>query len=183
MQKYRIVCLGDSLTQGYNLPVESRWTNLLESTTSTKIINCGVNGDTTAGMLARLPLILKEHRPTHIIILGGTNDVWFGLPNAHIVANIHAMIRQAKYDNVLGIVGIPTSIHTNDFNILSEPYKERMVQFQKTLVEYCINDQRTYIPFHEQILDDHFLEDGLHINAEGQTVMKNQVYTLLQTIL
>jgi len=184
MSDTRIVCLGDSLTQGFDVSVESRWTTLLQDALKVEIINCGINGDTTSGMLARLPLILKEHQPTHLLILGGTNDLWFGLPNTHIIANIHAIIRQTTYNNVRAIVGIPTSIiHNHIQNIVKENYSDRMSQFQKDLKKYCLSDDQVYIPFQEHMRQYHFLEDGLHSNKEGQVSMKEQALNILERML
>ena len=176
--------MGDSLTQGYNLIEESRWTNLLENSIKSEVINCGINGDTTTGMLGRLTPILKEYRPSHLIILGGTNDVWFGLTNAQIIANIHAMVRQALYYNVLPIVGIPTSIMDVSLkNNLNENYCERMAQFQHELKDYCIKDGQLYIPFYENLNETHFLKDGLHPNETGQHVIKQLVFSVLEPTL
>ena len=37
------------------------------------------SGDTTAGMLARCERLLMEHQPSHMLVIGGTYDLWFGL--------------------------------------------------------------------------------------------------------
>ena len=49
----KLICLGDSLTFGYGVRVSQRWTHLCAQDTGWKIVNEGVSGDTTGGMLAR----------------------------------------------------------------------------------------------------------------------------------
>ena len=184
MSNYKILCLGDSLTQGYNTEENSRWTDLLQNEIDAKVINCGISGDTTNGMLARCERLLVSHKPTHLIILGGTNDLWFGLSNELIIANIYAMIKQAIYNNTIPIVGIPTTIvNAKERNFTKENYLERITKFQDLLSAFCLVDNQQVISFSENMTKDHFLEDGLHPNKAGQMVIKNTVLKVLKTIL
>ncbi|MGB1309123.1 MAG: GDSL-type esterase/lipase family protein [Oceanihabitans sp.] len=176
MKNKKIVCLGDSLTQGYQINEANRWTNLLQNEFAANIINCGISGDTTNGMLARCETVLLQYKPTHIIILGGTNDLWFGLKNEYILSNIHAMIRQASNYNAIPVVGIPTTILNNkERNFVKENYLERITNFQDMLEAYCLVDNQKTIPFYKNMNASHFLEDGLHPNEAGQIIIKNNV--------
>ena len=59
----KLICLGDSLTFGYGVRASQRWTHLCAQHTGWKIVNEGVSGDTTGGMLARLAArVLPELR-------------------------------------------------------------------------------------------------------------------------
>lgn len=49
----KIVCLGDSLTYGFGVSRSNSWTNIVNEETRLEIVNKGINGDTTSGMLAR----------------------------------------------------------------------------------------------------------------------------------
>ncbi|MFT6707865.1 MAG: acyl-CoA thioesterase-1, partial [Flavobacteriales bacterium] len=53
MQIKKLVTLGDSLTEGYNIDKLKRWTKLLHQKHNLEIINSGISGDTTTGMLSR----------------------------------------------------------------------------------------------------------------------------------
>ena len=86
----KLVCLGDSLTEGYEIDNNKSWTELLQKELNVEVINAGISGDTTSGMLARCEKLLLEHQPSHLIIFGGTNDLWFGLKDEFILSNIHA---------------------------------------------------------------------------------------------
>ena len=184
MNTQKILCLGDSLTQGYGLSLASRWTNLLEHDINIDVINCGINGDTTAGMLARCERLLIEHRPTHLIILGGTNDLWFGLSNELLISNIHAILKQARFYNIEPVIGIPPStLNDNEENFLNENYKQRISNFQDLLAAYCVTKEYHSIPFYINMTDDHYLDDGLHPNEKGQIIMKEQVLRILKTLL
>ena len=47
----RIVCIGHSLTEAADLDPEDTWPSLLEKTLKLKIINKGIGGDTSGGLL------------------------------------------------------------------------------------------------------------------------------------
>ena len=172
MKIQKLLCLGDSLIEGYNIEQSTRWTDLLQNQMNVDVVNCGISGDTTTGMLARCERILLEHKPSHLIILGGTNDLWFGLKDEFIISNIHAMSRQARYHGVESIVGIPTpSFNLNELNVVHENYSECIRSFQRTLIDHCVEDEKLYINFSLNMKTEHFLEDGVHPNEEGQKLM------------
>ena len=178
----KLLCLGDSLTEGYDIPKSSRWTHLLRDQLKIEVINAGISGDTTAGMLARCERLLIEHKPSDLLILGGTNDLWFGHKDEMIMSNIHAIRRQARYHNIIPIVGIPTpSMSINDLNLVHENYSECIRSFQNALINYCNDDDQDIIDFSLKMKAEHFLDDGIHPNEEGQKIMMQNVYNHLKS--
>ena len=79
MDAIKLLCIGDSLTYGYETEPLKRWTSLLEQNLGVEVFNYGINGDTTTGMLSRFMDAHKSVKPTHTLIFGGTNDLWFGI--------------------------------------------------------------------------------------------------------
>lgn len=72
-----IAALGDSLTQGYELPAEEGFVPQLQDWldaegVEAKILNAGVSGDTTAGGLARVDWTLTPEVDAMIVTLGAT---------------------------------------------------------------------------------------------------------------
>ena len=50
----KIICMGDSITYGHGLShLSQRWTDLVAARTGHALVNRGVSGDTTGGMLSR----------------------------------------------------------------------------------------------------------------------------------
>jgi len=97
----RILVVGDSLSAEYGLVRGSGWVALLEQRLAkeriaAKVVNASVSGDTTSGGRSRLPALLKQHQPTHVILELGGNDALRGLPLAQTQANLVAMTRAAK---------------------------------------------------------------------------------------
>ncbi len=48
-----MVCIGDSLTEGTDIPTGHTWPALVANALNIDVINCGIGGDTTTGMLSR----------------------------------------------------------------------------------------------------------------------------------
>lgn len=106
----KIVCLGDSLTFGFKMTRENTWPRIVEKELNIKVLNKGICGDTTAGMLSRFRADVIDEQPTHLILMGGTNDLVFQLESSIIYSNIATMIYQAYHYNIILIVGISIPI-------------------------------------------------------------------------
>lgn len=97
----KILVVGDSLSAEYGLTRGSGWVSLLEQRLAqghagTTVVNASISGDTTSGGLARLPALLREHRPDVVVIELGGNDALRGLPLPNTRANLAEMARLAK---------------------------------------------------------------------------------------
>jgi acyl-CoA thioesterase I len=97
----RILVVGDSLSAEYGLSRGSGWVALLEQRLArekiaARVVNASISGDTTAGGRSRLPSLLAQHRPTHVVLELGGNDALRGLPLAMTQDNLGAMARAAK---------------------------------------------------------------------------------------
>ncbi len=170
----RLLCIGDSLTFGYEMEPAKRWTNLLEKSLTIEVINSGINGDTTSGMLSRFSEEIKNKKPTHTLIFGGTNDLSFGLTNQFIISNIYAMCKQALYFNVLPIIVIPTPcLNLNEHNFIGENYSERILKFQEVLMQFCSGKDINYVNFCNDLDSDCFMNDGMHYNMKGHKTIAN----------
>lgn len=176
----KILCLGDSLTETYGIEQINGWVSLLNKTPNVTAINAGICGDTTQGMLARCERLIQKHEPTHLIVLGGTNDLWFGLKDENIISNIQAISRHARYHNVEVILGLPTlSYNLNELNFIQENYSECIRHFRSTLIRYCQLEEKPFIDFSSNMKLEYFLDDGLHPNEEGQKIMFENVIQVL----
>jgi len=172
----KLLCIGDSLTFGYETDISKKWTRLLEKELNIEVINFGINGDTTSGMLSRFISAITQFKPTHCLIFGGTNDLWFGLNDEVIISNVYAMCKQAIYFNVMPLVGIPTPCYNhNELNVIGENYSERIKKFQEVLIQFCSTKEIKYINFNEGINNDYFMDDGMHYNEKGHVFMMNHV--------
>lgn len=96
-----LLVVGDSLSAEYGLARGSGWVALLEQRLAkekiaARVINASISGDTTSGGRSRLPALLNQHRPTHVLIELGANDALRGLPLAMTRDNLAAMVTAAR---------------------------------------------------------------------------------------
>jgi acyl-CoA hydrolase len=90
-----VLALGDSITFGTGATPETSYPAVLAGLSGWSIVNAGVPGDTSAGALARLPALMKEHAPKLVLLGIGGNDFLRRVPVAETRANILALCRQA----------------------------------------------------------------------------------------
>lgn len=96
-----ILVVGDSLSAEYGLPRGTGWVALLEQRlkrdgVAARVVNASVSGDTTSGGRSRLAALLREHRPTHVVLELGGNDALRGLPLTMTADNLRSMARDAR---------------------------------------------------------------------------------------
>ncbi len=183
-----LACLGDSLTEGYDIDLSVRWTRLLQQSTGRKVINSGISGDTTGGMLARFQQDVLVHQPSHLFFMGGTNDLWMNLPNEVILSNVLAITRQARYHEIQAIIGIPPPVYLQQ-GIDDDPpifldnrqLAKRLQKYQMQLRQFVDRDDWPVVDF-SKMPQDLFLPDGVHVNEAGQEVMAKMVETVWMKI-
>jgi len=97
-QPIRILALGDSLTQGFGLPLGSDFPAQLERALKARghdvaVINAGVSGDTSTGGLSRLDWSLADDPDAAIVEFGG-NDALRGIAPDVTERNLDAMLEK-----------------------------------------------------------------------------------------
>lgn len=126
----RIFFLGDSLTRGYLVAAEASWVALVERESGCVCRNAGVNGDTTADMLHRLPALLEQCRftsrmadmpgldaaagspadtdePDVLFVMGGGNDIFQGFSPHVPLGNLRMIAAMARAAGLSAWVGVP----------------------------------------------------------------------------
>ncbi|HEY5800624.1 MAG TPA: arylesterase [Burkholderiaceae bacterium] len=96
-----VLVLGDSLSAEYGLTRGQGWVALLEQKLraekiAASVVNASISGDTTSGGKARLPALLKYHKPQVVVLELGGNDGLRGLPVTLAENNFRDMIAKAK---------------------------------------------------------------------------------------
>ena len=188
----KILCLGDSLTFGCDVDSQDNWVSRTACKTGLTLINKGINGDTTGGMLARFRLELAEDKFDAVLTMGGTNDVFVSGSTVAAKTNLVAICRQAIHLGLQPLVGIPTPMNlamvdptwgevvplTEMMTALTE-YRQWLLWFEKS---YGVPAIDFWAAFPES-LQGVFLPDGLHPNPEGHRIMAEALIARLPEIL
>lgn len=193
----KILCLGDSLTFGFGVPRRECWVTVAQKELGVELVNRGIPGDTTGGMLARYRHEVEAHRPAIVSIMGGLNDIFFGGDDRPARANIAALVHQTTARNGIPLLCTPVPI------IVESAKKEwaELVDFfaaQETGREYVSWLRRFAKTFNVPFLDfwgffederrtkgslDDLYVDGLHPNARGQAVMADMFVEKVRELL
>lgn len=181
-----IVCHGDSLTEGADVENAYRWASLLENAVGRMVINTGIGGDTTAGLVSRFPLDVVPHKPTAVILMAGTNDLWWDLPLNLVMSNLYTMAYQARHHRIAPVFGMPIPFlrdvaEQQDFRRPESGYEELQAGIGRLVDRMKAAAAGSDIPvldFHALFLDadgrpraELFFDDGLHPNREGHRRM------------
>jgi acyl-CoA thioesterase-1 len=190
-----LVCHGDSLTAACELDRRSIWPSLVKNRLKIKVINNGISGDTTAGLLSRFYPGVVQHRPDVVLIMGGTNDLWWDLDIKMILANIFTMTCQAEHHDIVPLVGLPLPMVVEkackqDFAAPEGGYDccvEKLAALAKALARSAKQNDVTCLDFYHPFCDKsgnatqkYFLDDGLHPNVAGHRLMAAKTVELLK---
>lgn len=167
----KIAAIGDSIIYGYPYEPASSWFNLAAERFNIDYINRGINGDTTDGMLSRFDSDILRYKPSHVIIMGGTNDAYAGIAVNQVINNIQAMVQLAFENAIFPCIGLPIPCNELAEEKLLGQYREEMRQIARA-------NNIEIIDFHKSMVDDSGVNikaglhwDGVHPNNAGYEVM------------
>jgi acyl-CoA thioesterase-1 len=178
----QIVCLGDSLTEGYGLAPERAYPVLVERMLrdrglAVRVTNAGVSGSTSASAVSRLRWQLRS-RPEIVVIALGGNDGLRGIDVAATRANLSAAIELALQSGarvLLAGMKIPPNYgpeYTAAFAaIFPALAKEHGVALLPFLLEGVAADPALNLP------------DGIHPNERGTEIVARNVFDALLPLL
>jgi acyl-CoA thioesterase-1 len=179
-----ILFFGDSLTAGYGLSKEQAFPAIVQRKINDKgynykVLNAGLSGETSAGGLARINWILKE--PIDIFVLElGANDGLRGLPLKQTKQNLQQIINKVKAKNpdvkivIAGMMMPPN---------LGADYTS---EFMKVFPELAKKNDAHLIPFLLEGVagnEELNLNDGIHPNKTGHSIVAENVWKVLNPLL
>lgn len=175
MDKMKIVCLGDSITYGWPWGPEISWTTMLAEKIDAEIINRGIPGNTTTQMLDRFENSALKFKPSHVIIMGGLNDIFMQDSFDRITWNLRLMAEMAQENSIKVIFGQPT--------VFDEPGLEKLViRIRKWIETYAEEHQIPVICFEQAFYDENndirselLAADGAHPTEDGYKAMFAQI--------
>jgi lysophospholipase L1-like esterase len=161
-----IIFLGNSITEG------SDWKKLLDSD---QIVNRGIGGDVTYGILNRLEEIIR-HKPAKIFILIGINDIAQRVPEEVILKNYKEIIKRITAQSPETEIVIQSLLPLNPehpkfpkrYNEI-ERVKKLNIQIKTLTDAMGVKFLDLYPLFINAsgLLNESLTYDGLHLNSEG----------------
>ena len=163
-----LLILGESLSAGYNMPIEQSWPSLLPAKLNklnkpTEVVNGSISGDTTGNGLNRLPALLSQHKPNYVLIELGANDGLRGFPPQKINANLENMFAQIKAANaqpLLMQIQVPPNYGKRYSQAFGSLYPKLSEKHDIALLPFFLE--------HIIIKPEWMMKDGLHPKPEAQ---------------
>ena len=164
-----ILAFGDSLTVGVGTSAANSYPAVLARLTNLQVINRGISGETTAVGLQRLEQILNETNPDLLILIEGGNDILRNKNSAQTKANLAAMIKIAKNQNIpVVLLGIPEKkLFSN-----SAPFYEELAEEFDLVFDHDLMADLLRTPSYKS--------DPIHLNDQGYRKMAEGIRDLLK---
>ncbi|MEX0967584.1 MAG: GDSL-type esterase/lipase family protein [Bacteroidia bacterium] len=183
-QTSTILFFGNSLTAGYGLEEEEAFPALIQEKLDSaglefRVVNAGVSGETSSGGRERIDWALRQHIDIFVLELGA-NDGLRGIDPQETKKNLQVIIDKVRAANpeteiILAGMQIPPSMgadYTGRFKaIFSELAEENELYFVPFLLEGVAGNPALN------------LGDGIHPTAEGQKILAQNVWNILEKIV
>lgn len=187
--------LGDSLTRGfqpydpsssfgYGIPYTDFLDNLIITELSGRgmddvdiyVVNLGINGDTTRGMLGRFDRQVAPEEPGYVIILGGINDLFMGVPPESIMENLRGIYEKTLQIGATPIACTLTSVLGFDTVIPLIRELNGMIEASCRREGIPLADLYSGTSDGERRLLEAYSSDGAHLNGEGYERMASIIF-------
>jgi len=186
-KQFKILILGDSLTEGFGVDESDTYPALLEEKLNNelylktgikyKIINGGISGSTTSGGVSRIEWFLKS-KPDFLILALGGNDGLRGIPIEKIKENLEKVVLAAQKNNIptlLSGMKIPPNYGLEYSNSFSQLFPAISEAFNIPLIPFLLEG----VGGNPQMN----LPDRIHPNAKGHKLICEMVYQSLEKLL
>lgn len=181
--KGTILILGDSLSAGYGLQKHEAWPSLLQNKLYAEnldyiVINASVSGATSSDGLNALPKLLKTYHPDILILALGSNDGLRRRSPMQIQNTLaEIIVRAQSNDAKVLLIGfkIPLSFGPKYTTAFANIFPELSKEFNLPFVPFLLSGFELDL--------NYFQEDRLHPTSAAQSIMLQNVWPHLQTML
>jgi lysophospholipase L1-like esterase len=190
-----IVAFGDSLTVGYQSPTEDEefprpvpYTTslskkveaLLRKRTAgfrVEFLNRGVVGELTDDMVDRFGRDVLGPRPDAVIILGGSNDLGWGMEPSSVAENLAGMYGEALKSGIRPVTCTVPSVRGYDEGIEPRLQLNGLIKRHSGTLGVACVDLFTATADSAGRLREEYSNDGLHLSPLGYETMAEVIFS------
>jgi acyl-CoA thioesterase I len=178
-----IAAVGDSLTAGYGVDEAQAYPVLLENRLLRDgyffhVVNAGISGETSSGVLSRIEWVIGSLKPDIVILETGANDGLRGVDPTLIQENIDRVVtilRENGINVLLAGMRMPPNLGRDYTTRFADLYKKIADKHEIPLMPFFLKSvagERRYI-----------LSDGIHPNAEGYRLILDDIYPYVVDVI
>ena len=179
-----VLFIGTSLTAGLGLEPDSAYPQLIQEKIEAArlpfdVVNAGVSGETTAGLLRRLDWLLRGNFDV-VLVESGANDGLRGTPTATIRENLREVLSKIRTAHPSAQVLLVQMEAPPNLG------QEYTTAFHALFGEVARETGATLVPFLLQgVAGDRSLNqaDGMHPNQRGEHIVAENVWRSLEPVL
>lgn len=181
--KFTILFLGDSLTEGLGLDERENFPSLIarrleaDGRADVEVVNAGVSGSTSASGLSRLQWFARSE-PDLLVLALGANDGLRGLDVNEMKKNLAATIEFAQANGIaVALTGmlVPPNMGPDYTSAFAQVFPDLATQYDLPLLPFLLEGVAA-VPELNQA-------DGIHPNVEGAKIVAETVYEFLLPLL
>lgn len=193
-----IICFGDSLTAGFQSPTpenpagqETPYGQFLQEWlgAAVEIRVSGICGELTSEMAMRFRRDVLQQQPSHVVLLGGTNDLGWNAQPADIMRNLVKMYELARASKITPIPVTVPSIRVEatgggpDAETWIEQHLARRVELNGLIRGYAVSHNVPWIDLFAATAEPstrrlaaQYSNDGLHLTTSGYRLLARLLY-------
>lgn len=182
-KSFKILILGDSLTEGYGVTESEAYPFILEkklnfdsegnSKKNFQVINGGISGATTSGGVSRINWLLQS-KPDFLILALGGNDGLRGIPIEKIKENLIKVVVAAQSNNIpvlLAGMKIPPNYGVEYSESFTKLYSQISMEYNISMIPFLLQgvggEPKMNLP------------DRIHPNPKGHEIIAKTVHQYL----
>lgn len=179
----KIVAIGDSLTDGFPFSRQCSWVYLSAKALGVAMVNRGICGEATGEMLDRFQADVLEQSPSHVIIMGGSNDAFMDVMDDEVHENISEMVRQARMAGIVPVFGLPPPCTYFAEESVLEGYRCWMREYAAKQGIPVIDFYSAFIEEDAGRIKEEYFPDGVHPSEQGYLLMASVAVRRLKELL
>jgi acyl-CoA thioesterase-1 len=182
--QHSVLFIGTSLTAGLGLNPDSAYPQLIAEKIQAArlpydVVNAGVSGETTAGLLRRLDWLLRGNFDV-VVVESGANDGLRGTPVATVKENLRSILSRIRSAHPLAKVMLvqmeaPPNLGPEYTNAFHAAYADVAKESGATLVPFLLQGVAG-----ERDLNQ---ADGIHPNQRGEHIVADNIWKSLEPVL
>ncbi len=193
------VFLGDSLTAGFQQgpgylpPRYYPFVNMLESSLritlrelnmdrDIAVVNEGMDGDSTRGMLERFSRSVEPAKPDIVLLWGGINDLSSRKTPEETLPNIIELVERCK---AIGAVPIVLNVAP----VAGAHFNETVRKLNDMIEKYCMKSDTMYLDVFSELVDsekklaDAYSNDGIHLSDAGYKKIVSPIFLSIMKVV